>query len=238
MQASDSCGSAVPSESLYSPLHEWSFNCKGLEGGWLIANRNAVDAYRLALQYALCDAVLVGSNTISVEGVRTEESPGYIWQPYVLCEWDQLKRNDPELMGKFQRQRAAWQSLGYLSSRTYPAQIAFTWSGEHFTGSHDFLEGRIFHETLPDGRPIEAYIVTSAAGARRIRQRAPSYGLEARIEDMLIVLSPPGDEDSTEIDLGRLPQLLFDKYDMRIVDHDGGQKGGERLGQVMIRVTI
>ena len=94
--------------NIYEEEHEWSFNCRGFEGGWLIANKNSVDAYRLALQYALCDAVLIGTNTISMEGVRTAESPGYIWQPYVLCQWDQLKSADPNLEEKFITQRAAW----------------------------------------------------------------------------------------------------------------------------------
>lgn len=95
-------------DNIYEAAHEWSFNCRGFEGGWLIANKNSVDAYRLALQYALSDAVLIGTNTISMEGVRTAESPGYIWQPYALCEWDQLKSADPNLEEKFLAQRAVW----------------------------------------------------------------------------------------------------------------------------------
>ena len=215
------------SESIYSIEHEWSFNCRGFEGGWLIANKNSVDAYRLAMQYALSDAVLIGTNTISIEGVRTEECPGYIWQPYALCQWDQLKYADPELEEKFASQRSHWQQLGYLSDRKYPAQIAFTWSGEHFEGSRDFLEGRIFHDTLPDGRPMEVYIITSSLGATRIRQRAAKYGLEDRIEQILIVSSPASDlgQFTTNIDLAALPTILHDKLGMKIVNHDGGHKG-------------
>ena len=99
---------SLSNDNIYEVAHEWSFNCRGFEGGWLIANKNSVDAYRLALQYALSDAVLIGTNTISMEGVRTAESPGYIWQPYVLCEWDQLKSADPNLEEKFLAQRAVW----------------------------------------------------------------------------------------------------------------------------------
>lgn len=54
------------------------------------------------------------------------------------------------------------QQMGYLSSRKYPAQIAFSWSGEHFEGSHDFLEGEIFHAFLPDGQRMEVYIISES----------------------------------------------------------------------------
>lgn len=70
-------------------------------------------------------------------------------------------------------------------------------------------------------------------------------GLADRIEDMLIVVPPPppgttdsssssrGDTSSStsttsisssDIDISLIPKLLYDKYDMRLIDHDGGHK--------------
>lgn len=123
--------------------------------------------------------------------------------------------------------------MGYLSSRKYPAQIAFSWSGEHFEGSRDFLEGEIFHAFLPDGQRMEVYIVTSSLGAARIRQRAAKYGLGDRIEQMLIVLpastaTPQAGSEgalTTDMDLSDLPKLLHDRLGMKIINHDGGHKG-------------
>ena len=54
------------------------------------------------------------------------------------------------------------QQMGYLSSRKYPAQIAFSWSGEHFEGSRDFLEGEIFHAFLPDGQRMEVNVISES----------------------------------------------------------------------------
>lgn len=50
--------------SLYQ-VRDWCFNFKGLDGGGLIADGSVVDGYRLALQYGICDAVMVGSQTIA-----------------------------------------------------------------------------------------------------------------------------------------------------------------------------
>jgi hypothetical protein len=54
-------------------------------------------------------------------------------------------------------------------------------------------------------------------------------GLADRIEGMLIVVPPPssssdGDVSSSDIDISLIPKLLYDKYDMRLIDHDGGHK--------------
>ena len=50
--------------SLYN-IRDWCFNFKGLDGGGLIADGSVVDGYRLALQYGISDAVMVGSQTIA-----------------------------------------------------------------------------------------------------------------------------------------------------------------------------
>ncbi len=214
-------------ESMYNNELDWVYNVRGLDGGWIIANANSVDAYRLALQYGVSDAVIAGSNAASIEGVASEHSAGYIWQPYCLGEWDQLKSVDPEIAHKIAEQRVEWQRLGVLSSRKYAALIIFTWSGISYEGQKDFLEARVFGEKRPDGSDHEIYIMTSELGASKVRERAHLFGLHGRIEEMLIVMPPraasPTDTLSADIDIALVPQLLHDKYGMRIVNHDGGQ---------------
>lgn len=204
--------------TLYGPK-KWAFNVKGADGGWLIANGSVVDAYRLALQYGVSDAVMVGSTTVAKEGVPHGKNPGYLWQPYGPANWPHVKAADPQLYEKIMKQRQEWQRLGYLSNRRYPAQIVITQSGKE--SSPDILDARIFHSAHPDGSPIEAYILTSKTGAERIKSRAAKFGLEGRIDEMLIVLSP---KDAPEkLELSRVPQTLYDAYGMMMVNHDGGQ---------------
>lgn len=208
--------------SLYGP-HDWVYNVRGLDGGGTIANGNKLDAYRLALQYGLSDAVIVGSNSVSTEGVTSDKSTGYLWQAYGPSEWGHIKSVDENLYQKIQEQRLEWQRIGYLSARKYPAQIVVTWSGVCYAGSPDFLQARIFHELHPCGQRIETYILTSAAGAARIRARSSEYQLQNRMDDMLIVL-PPNPSLQLELDFTVVPKLLFDQYGMRIVNHDGGHR--------------
>ena len=204
-------------DSLYRVQH-WIYNVTGLEGGWLIAHNNLMDAYRLALQYALADAVIVGSNTVREEGIDRPGHKGYIWHPYHPTSWHSLQQADPDLLRKILLQRQEWQRLGYLSGRNYPAQIVVTASGKATTP--DLLEAAIFHQYSPDGSPIEAYILTSQLGASRLKERASQYGLAQRIEQLLISLSPL---DAPErIDLNVLPTLLYQHYNIRIANHDGG----------------
>ncbi|RJQ21160.1 hypothetical protein C4580_02860 [Candidatus Woesearchaeota archaeon] len=205
----------------FSDAKHWAFNVKGADGGWLIANGNAVDAYRLALQYGVSDAVMVGSTTVAKEGVPHDGHKGYLWQPYGPANWPHLRAADPNLAAKIARQREEWQKLGYLSGRKYPAQIVITGSGEHRPGTRDILEASIFYETHPDGTPIEAYVLTSESGAQKIRERAGKYPLAGGIDKILLPLSPPGEPD--KLDIARVPQFLYDSLGMRIVNHDGGQ---------------
>ena len=150
-------------ESMYDTSLSWIYNLDGLDGGCVISNGNPVDAFRLALQYALSDAVIVSTHTVSTEGVNRRDAdgrfiPGYIWQPYVLCEWPHLKLSEPALMQKLDRQRCIWQTAGYLSDRRYPAQIVFTLSGErHPSAEFDWLEASIFTQSHPDGTPLEVH---------------------------------------------------------------------------------
>ena len=57
-------------------VEDWAYNYLGLDGGWLIADRSPLDAFRVALQYGLSDAVIVGTNTVSREGVDTASTKG------------------------------------------------------------------------------------------------------------------------------------------------------------------
>lgn len=206
--------------SIYDVDH-WIYNIKGLSGGGIIANGNIMDGYRLAMQYAITDAVIIGSNTVVNDGIPDKNgNPGYMWMPQYCAGWPHLKAADPEMMDRFLEQRKLMQTLGYASKRDYPAQIAVTRSGNKT--EPDLLSASIFHEKLPDGSPIEAYVITSKTGASKIRGRASDYNLEKRIDDILIVLSPEGYPD--DIDLQRLPGILFKKYNIILANHDGGKR--------------
>lgn len=198
----------------------WTYNVKGVDGGAIIANGNVVDAYRLALQYAISDAVIVGSTTVATEGTPNSKNggKGYIWHAYGPTNWGHLKAADPDLLEKLMEERRLLQREGFLSGRKYPAQIVVTQSGRE--SSPDILEASIFHELDIDGKAIEAYILTSEKGAEHLRERAGRFGLESRIDEILIPLSPP--RDASKIDLGRLPKILYDRYGIKIANHDGG----------------
>lgn len=141
-----------PHESLFE-IPCWAYNVQGLDGGWMISNRNALDAYRLAFQYGISDAVMVGSRTVSEEGCNkhfTDGSAklGYLWQSYEVCKWPSLYDIDMKLFSKIEEQRKLLQNLGHISQRQYPAQIFVTYSGlpypmRDFLNSQtcDFLEG-------------------------------------------------------------------------------------------------
>jgi len=206
--------------SIYNIEH-WIYNIKELSGGGIIANGNVMDGYRLAMQYAITDAVIIGSSTIINDGTPREDgNPGYIWLPQYCAQWPHLKAADPEMQDRFRKQRKLMQKLGYASQRDYPAQIAVTRSGNRT--DQDLLSASIFHEKLPDGSPIEAYIVTSKTGSDKIRNRAAEFNLENRIDNILIVLSPENNPD--DIDLKKLPGILFKDYNIILANHDGGKK--------------
>ncbi|HSG90937.1 MAG TPA: hypothetical protein VLA56_17090 [Pseudomonadales bacterium] len=208
-------------DSLFG-VRDWCFNVRGEDGGVLISDGNPLDAYRLALQYGLADAVIVGSNTVATEGVDREGAPGYLWQPYGPTAWPRLMDLDPQLEAKIARVRERWQALGVLSARRWPAQIVVSASGERRAGAADLLAARIFSARHPDGSPVEALILTSVDGAARLRARAADHGLGDRIDDLLVVLSPP--HAPAELDLAVLPQHLRARFDMRVANHDGGRR--------------
>jgi len=206
--------------SIYE-VKNWIYNIDRLSGGGIIANSNLMDGYRLAMQYAITDAVIVGSNTIINDGTpKKDGTPGYLWLPQYCAEWPHLKEADSEMLVRFKKQRKLMQKLGYASKREYPAQIAVTRSGKRT--DPDLLSASIFHEKLPDGSSIEAYIVSSMKGAEKIKKRATEFNLENRIDNMLIILSPENNPD--EINLSELPEVLYREYNIILANHDGGKK--------------
>jgi len=205
----------------FAAAEDWCFNVRGVDGGWLIAGGNPLDAYRLALQYGLADAVIVGSNTVAKEGVDHGDQPGYLWQPYGPASWPHLAAMDSHLAGKIASVRKDWQRQGVLSSRRWPAQIVVSQSGEHRSPANDLFQARVFSATHPDGSPVETYVLTSEAGADRMRQRAGNYPLGRSIDEILVAVSPPGQPEV--LDIARVPEELRRRFDIRIANHDGGQ---------------
>lgn len=198
----------------------WCFNVKGTYGGALIAAGNPLDAYRLALQYGVVDAVIVASDTVAKEGVARGSTRGYLWQPYGPTAWPQLAGADPDLLGKILRLRTQWQRLGVLSQRRYPAQIVVSQSGRRKEGLPDILDAAIFSQRHPDGSAIEVYLLSSQAGAQRLRDRARARGAALRIDHDILALSPPGEPEV--LDVAAVPKMLRARLDVRIADHDGG----------------
>jgi hypothetical protein len=200
---------------------DWCFNVRGVDGGWLIAGGNPLDAYRLALQYGLADAVIVGSNTVAKEGVDHGDQPGYLWQPYGPAAWPHLAAVDSRLADKIATVRMEWQRQGVLSSRRWPAQIVVSQSGEHRPPANDLFQARVFSALHPDGTPVETYVLTSEAGADRLRERAGQYDLGRPINEILVPVSPPGLPEV--LDIANVPRELRRRFDIRLANHDGGQ---------------
>ena len=205
----------------FSGVDDWCFNVRGVDGGWLIAGGNPLDAYRLALQYGLADAIIVGSNTVAKEGVDHGDQPGYLWQPYGPAAWPQLAALDDQLANKIEAVRHDWQRQGVLSSRRWPAQIIVSQSGEHRPPANDLFQARVFSARHPDGTPLETYVLTSEAGAALMKKRAGQYSLGRPIDEILIVVSPPGEPEV--LDIASVPKVLRQQLDIRLANHDGGQ---------------
>lgn len=63
-----------------------------------------MDGYRLAMQYAITDAVIIGSSTIINDGIPDAEgNSGYIWLPKYCAEWPHFKDVDPKNVESLQR---------------------------------------------------------------------------------------------------------------------------------------
>lgn len=86
--SAESSGGCINKE-LYS-VKDWVYSYRGTEGGWLISNRNSYDAFRLAFQYGISDAVIVGTKTVCTEGIDTPKRRGYLWQVGEELESDRI----------------------------------------------------------------------------------------------------------------------------------------------------
>jgi riboflavin biosynthesis pyrimidine reductase len=204
--------------------YDWVYGVQGFSGpARVISNSSPFDAYRVALHYGVVDAVLVGSGTACAEGISSATSAGYLWQPQFVCAWSHLQSADKDMLKKINEQRKEWQNIGLLSPRKHPAQLVFTASGRPRNGP-DFLQCRVFHDRDQDGRRIEAYILTSALGADEIRSRAKLFGIAGRINDKLVIVPPRPGHPSDDIDIALIPEILFKKLDIRLVNHDGGRR--------------
>lgn len=194
-------------------VDDWCYDVAGVGGSWPISGGNAVDALRLALQYGTVDAVMAGAATIAREGVVAGARNAHLWQPYTPLGWASLAPHRALLEPAIADVRSRWQELGVLSSRRYPAQVAVSLGGDPA-----LLDARIFHDRHPDGSPIEGYVLTSEAGAERLREGAAARGLRA--DSMLLAVSPP--DDPQTIDIARVGRVLRERLDARLVEHDGG----------------
>lgn len=204
-------------------VEDWCYDVAGIGGSWPVSGGNPLDAFRLALQYGVMDAVLAGSATVAREGLVAGARRGHLWQPYTPLSWPALRPHRDALEPAIAELRRDWQRLGVLSARRYPVQVAVSASGRHAEGQPDLLDARMFHDRHPDGSPMEARILTSEAGAARLRDRARSRG--RCVDDLLLVASAPGRPE--EIDVGRVPELLRERLDARLVEHDGGARSLE-----------
>jgi len=197
---------------------DWCYDVAGIGGSWPVSGGDALDAYRLALQYGTVDAVLAGAATIAREGVVAGARRAHLWQPYTPLSWAPLAPHREVLEPAISRLRQHWQQMGVLSSRRHPAQVAVSASGRVSPAGADLLDARIFHDRHPDGTAIEGYVLTSEAGAGLLRERARAKGLRA--DAVLLVASPP--DRPEEVDVARVPELLRARLDARLVEHDGG----------------
>jgi riboflavin biosynthesis pyrimidine reductase len=188
---------------------QWCDTVPGAEGGATIAAGDPLDALRLAFQYALADAVIVGSGTVLAEGMGTA---GHRWQPEDPAGWPQLRELWPDLLDELARVRRRWQAMEVLSSRARPLPVMVSRSG-----TPELLQARVLQEREGSGAHPAAAILTSRRGAQRLRRAGAD---PRRIE--LIDLSPPGANAET-MALEQVPALLRSRLDVRIAEHDGGR---------------
>ncbi len=201
----------------------WIYAVEGAEGskgGGFVANHNALDGYRLALQYGISDAVIVGGGTVAAEG--TGDS-GYLWQPY----WPVRRKEVASALAErgvdwdkvITEQRRVLHHQQYLSGRKFPAQVVITaGGGAARPGSADIFDARIFRERTPDGSPIETIIVTSIAGEGSVAERCR----RSDIFPPVAVIAASRQESPGEIDVTGAMRLLRKEHDIRVANHDGG----------------
>lgn len=102
-------------ESPLRQIEQWAYNYIGIDGGWLIADRSPFDAFRVALQYGICDAVIIGTNTVSKEGMSTPSTEGTHHRPLPV----QLPRQTFNFNAQFFSKRIPLATVFYLGVREF-----------------------------------------------------------------------------------------------------------------------
>ncbi|ETO04604.1 hypothetical protein RFI_32790 [Reticulomyxa filosa] len=209
---------------------EWCYYFEGAPSSCSIANKNPVDSIHLATHYALCDAVMLGSNSLMIESTPKHGWKGHYHYFQYLCEhWKHVLPFDNGIINVLSQQRE------YTQNQTGNPQL---FSCNYFVNNE---------------MGQEVFVVTSVRGAHNLSQAQPQ-----NVKPFQIITLPPlttqkeklidkqqiqstsehnnknnnwkGDdtdqfipEDMT-MDLSVLPKLLIDKFDIRLVDLDGGWK--------------
>lgn len=192
---------------------EWCHEVDGLPAGAVVSAGSRLDAIRLAMHYALCDAILVGSATMAAEGLPLDGRPGWRWRAETPLGFAVLEAFRSSLAAALRATRARWQAAGILSARSAPALVVVTRAEgaapPAWLGAPALQEG-------------ESWVLTSRSGAERIAAWRSAGIAGVPPEDAVLCASPPG--EPAILDLAAVPRLLRERLDVRIAGHDGGQK--------------
>ena len=191
---------------------DWCHEIEGLPAGAVMSAGSRLDALRLVLHYGLTDAILVGASTVAAEGLAEPGRSPWRWEAATPLAFPVLADLAHRLAGAVAATRRLWQDLGLLSPRPRPALIVVT------RGLGEGVPSWFEAPALADG---EVRVLTSEAGARRLRARAGGTPLAGRLEAMLLPCSPPGQPEM--VDLAAVPARLRRSLDVRIAGHDGGR---------------
>jgi hypothetical protein len=191
----------------------WCHEIEGLPAGAVVSAGSRLDALRLAMHYALADAIIVGSATVAAEGLPRDGRPGWRWHAETPLGFPVLAEHRAAFAAGLQATRSRWQELGILSARAAPALVVVTRAED--PAPPQWLRA-------PALQDAEAHLLTSRAGAERLSawRRAGVSGIPA--DEAILCASPPG--DPTALDLASVPRLLRSRLDVRIAGHDGGRR--------------
>ena len=192
---------------------QWCHDVEGLPAGAVVSAGSRLDAVRLAMHYGLSDAILVGSATVTAEGLPQAGRPGWRWRAETPLSFPVLADVRDELAAALRATRVRWQAEGCLSARPEPALVVLTRA--QTSAPPTWLRA-------PALREGEAFVVTSNAGAKRLSawHRAGVEGAPA--EDRVLCASPPDQPEA--LDIRAVPRLLRERLDVRLAGHDGGRR--------------
>jgi len=199
-------------------IDDWSHALEGAEAGSVLSNGSVLDARRLTLRYGLYDAVLVGSATVTEEGLPGAIGPGWMWALETPLGFPALAADADPLAAAFDDARRALHTDGWRSSRATPALVVVT------AGKVQALPAWLHAPAL---QRSDSWILTSVDGASRLLDLCRRAGRDApfsadRLSEMLLPHSPP--DAPSRIDLATVPCMLRDRLDVRIAAHDGGRR--------------